>query len=215
MYCLFISLFFFFCNAGFFDSGRGAPNEYHKFGPCNRVCRNCRALFWDEEKLTYSTASSRPLYHRCCLEGRVKLFTPREYPPLIQQLFSDSHFLENIHAYNQMFVMTSLGANIDESVNIGKGPYIFKISEQIYHRICRLYPETNQSPRFLQLYIYGTANEVHNRLNPFTEASQSVLRPHIVADLIAFLDANNALVQLFRTTRDKLQENDVPEFKVN
>ncbi|PWA62316.1 Retrotransposon-like protein [Artemisia annua] len=40
------------------------------------------------------------------------------------------------------------------------------------------------------------------------------LRPHIVAALITFLDANNALVQLFRTARDKLQQHDVPEFKV-
>ncbi|PWA68488.1 hypothetical protein CTI12_AA308180 [Artemisia annua] len=81
----------------------GPPVEYQRFGPCNRVCRHCRALFWDEEKLSCSTATRGPLYHRCCLEGRA---------------------------------------------------------------------------------------------------------------LITVLDSNNALVQLFRSARDKLQQHDIPEFKV-
>ncbi|PWA98889.1 DNA helicase [Artemisia annua] len=192
----------------------GPPAEYKAFGRCNRVCRNCRAIFWDEEKLSTSTGSTGPLYHRCCLQGRVKLFVPREYPPLIQQLFSDSHFLENIRAYNQMFAMTSLGATIDESVNTGTGPYVFKISGQIYHRIGRLCPDRDKPPRFLQLYIYDTVNEVQHRLGHFTSNGHPVLRREIVEQLIRFLDHNNALVQLFRMARDKLLQNDVPEFKV-
>ncbi|GJR10890.1 hypothetical protein Tco_0793542 [Tanacetum coccineum] len=48
---------------------------------------------------------------------------------------NDRHFMENIRAYNQMFSMTSLGAHIDESVTIGRGPYVFKISGQLYHWI--------------------------------------------------------------------------------
>nr|GEW10743.1 helitron helicase-like domain-containing protein [Tanacetum cinerariifolium] len=48
---------------------------------------------------------------------------------------SDRHFLENIKAYNHMFSMTSLGAQIDESINNGRGPYVFKISGQLYHWI--------------------------------------------------------------------------------
>ncbi|GKF31160.1 hypothetical protein Tco_0100958, partial [Tanacetum coccineum] len=62
-------------------------------------------------------------------EERLKS-TPRE----------DRHFLENIRAYNQMFSMTSLGANVDESINNGRGPYVFKISGQLYHWIGSLCP---------------------------------------------------------------------------
>ncbi|PWA80857.1 hypothetical protein CTI12_AA192980 [Artemisia annua] len=50
----------------------GPPVEYQQFGPCNCVCRHCKALFWDEEKLACSTAARRPLYHRCCLEGSLE-----------------------------------------------------------------------------------------------------------------------------------------------
>lgn len=53
-----------------------------------------------------------------------------------------------------------------------------------------------------------------NRLSHFIKPSQPVLNPQIVEALIDFLDHNNVMVQLFRTARDKLQEHDVPEFKV-
>lgn len=71
--------------------------------------------------------------------------------------------MTNIRAYNQMFAMTSLGANIDETVNVGRGPHVFKVSGQIYHRIGHFCPLEDENPRFLQLYIYDAANEVANR----------------------------------------------------
>lgn len=119
---------------------------------------------------------------------------PAEYPPYIQQLFSDQHFIDNIRAYNQMFAMTSLGATIDETVNVGRGPYVFKVSGNIYHRIGKLCPEPGETPRFLQLYIYDTHKEVENRLSHFNEATRATLRPDIVQGIINFLDHNNALV---------------------
>lgn len=192
----------------------GPPDEYSKFGPCDCICSKCHALFWYEERLTSSTKHSGPLYHRCCLGGRVRLFLPRDYPPYIQQLFSDPHFLTNIRAYNQMFSMTSLGASIDESVNVGRGPYVFKVSGQIYHRIGRFWPLPGESPRFLQLYIFDTDNEVANRLANFDKNVTNVLRPEIVQGLVELLDRHNALVQLFRTARDKLLDADVPDFEI-
>lgn len=85
-----------------------------------------------------------------------------EYPPYIRQLFMDRHFMENIRAYNSMFSMTSIGAQVDDSVNRGVGPYVFKISGQIYHWIGGLCPPDNIEPRFLQLYIFDTQHEVAN-----------------------------------------------------
>ncbi|GKD72991.1 hypothetical protein Tco_1331273, partial [Tanacetum coccineum] len=59
------------------------------------------------------------------------------------------------------------GAKIDESINAGRGPYVFKVSGQIYHRIGSLCPPPGEAPRFLQLYIYDTDNEVENKMRHF------------------------------------------------
>lgn len=112
-----------------------------------------------------------------------------------------------------MFSMTSLGAEIDQSVNRRCGPYVFKISGQIYHWIGAMWPEQGKRPKFLQLYIYDTDNEVDNRLENMQRNGQG-LRREIVQSLIHFLDEHNQLVQLFRTARDKMAEADIPTFKV-
>ena len=113
-----------------------------------------------------------------------------------------------------MFAMTSLGENVDDTVNNGRGPYVFKVSGQIYHSIGKLCPDERVRPRFLQLYIYDTDNEVRNRLQNFLGNTKDPLREDIVEGLIQILDHHNALVQLFRTARDKLMDADLPEFKV-
>ncbi|GKF28328.1 hypothetical protein Tco_0094670, partial [Tanacetum coccineum] len=145
---------------------------------------------------------------------RIILRPPPEYPQYIKELYENTHFMDNIRAYNQMFSMTSLGANVDKSINNGKGPYIFRISGQLYHWIGSLCPEEGQLPRFLQLYIYDTTNEVKNRLSHFSDEHQSELKEEIVEGLIEFLDNHNALVQLFRTACNKHIDADIPEFKV-
>nr|GEZ88770.1 helitron helicase-like domain-containing protein [Tanacetum cinerariifolium] len=106
-------------------------------------------------------------------------------------LLRDCHFMKNIRAYNQMFSMTSLGARVDESINIAEG----------------------DPPRFLQLYIYDTENEVDNRMSHFG-GDNSELRRYIVEGLIELLDNHNALVQLFRNAWEKLFNLRVLPFKV-
>lgn len=181
-------------------------------GRCDQICHHCKARFWYDERVIASSRR-RPEYHRCCSSGKVKLESQDGYPEYIKELFTNRHFMENIRAYNQMFAMTSLGAEIDNSINMGRGPYVFKISGQIYHRIGSLCPEQNARPQFLQLYIYDTENEVANRLESFQRSGHG-LRPDIVERLIEILDEHNELVQLFRTARNKMAEANIPEFKV-
>ena len=102
--------------------------------------------------------------------------------------------MDNIRAYNQMFAMTSLGAKLDDSINTGRGSYVFRVSGQIYHWIGGLCPEGLDDPRFLQLYIYDTADEVSNKLSHFNRNRASELHEDIVQGLIHFLDDHNALV---------------------
>ena len=76
---------------------------YRCFGPCDRVCRNCGALFWFEERIVGKSTNSAPCYNRCCLGGALKLRRGQEYSEYIHNLFSSRHFMDNIRAYNQMF----------------------------------------------------------------------------------------------------------------
>ncbi|GKF45829.1 hypothetical protein Tco_0135631, partial [Tanacetum coccineum] len=83
---------------------------------------------------------------------------------------------------------------------------------QLYHWLGSLCPAEGDPPRFLQLYVYDTENEVDNRMAHFG-GDNSGLRRDIVEGLIELLDNHNALVQLFRTAREKLLESEVPPFK--
>jgi hypothetical protein len=66
-----------------------------------------------------------------------------------------------------MFSFTSLGGKIDTGNNDGAGPPRFVLSGQNYHLLGSLVPSEGQSPKFAQLYIYDTQNEVSNRLSHF------------------------------------------------
>ncbi|GJZ29208.1 hypothetical protein Tco_0573855 [Tanacetum coccineum] len=191
----------------------GIPSNYRSIGKCEHICEYCGALFWYEERLKSVGRNRRPKYGRCCKGGRVALRTYQIYPEYIKLLLQDRHFMENIRAYNQMFSMTSLGAHIDESVNNGRGPYVFKIFGQLYHWLGSLCPAEGEPPCFLQLYIYDTDNEVDNRMSHFG-GQNSDLRRDIVEGLIDMLDTHNALVHLFRTAREKLADTHIPNFKV-
>nr|GFA69689.1 helitron helicase-like domain-containing protein [Tanacetum cinerariifolium] len=62
------------------------------------------------------------------------------------------------------------GAQIDESINNGREPYVFKNSGQLYHWIGSLCPAEGEPQWFLQLYIYDTDNEVDNPREKFQDA---------------------------------------------
>ncbi|XP_076898243.1 uncharacterized protein LOC143551766 [Bidens hawaiensis] len=92
----------------------------------------------------------------------------KDAPPAYKDLFSNvgpksKFFLKNIRRYNSMFAFTSMGGKVDSSINIGNAPFVFRISGQNYHSIGSLLPENGSKPKFSQLYIYDTENEVSNR----------------------------------------------------
>ncbi|GKC65432.1 hypothetical protein Tco_1098030 [Tanacetum coccineum] len=105
------------------------------------------------------------------------------------------------------------GAHVDDLINNGRGPYVFKISRQLDHWIASLCLAEGEPQRFLQLYIYDTNNEVDNRMSHFGGENNSLHRD-IVEGLIDLLDNHNALVQLFRTAREKFADAHIPDFKI-
>ncbi|XP_071705020.1 uncharacterized protein [Rutidosis leptorrhynchoides] len=158
------------------------------------VCAQCGTLFWSGQRLKGYFKDKKLHYHRCCENGRVYL-PSYEDPPT-------------------MFSRTSFGARVDDNINDGRSPYVFKVSGQIYHWIGALCPPEGTHPRFLQLYIYNNDNEVENRMTHFGGQASDRLCQAVVVQLIQLLDSHNELVKLFRTARDKFSSEEVPTFKV-
>ncbi|KAL3618781.1 hypothetical protein CASFOL_037443 [Castilleja foliolosa] len=60
---------------------------------------------------------------------------------------------------------------VDHTINKGSGPRIFRLHGQNYHLIGSLLPEDGTTPKFAQMYIYDTENEVLNRKNSVRRSS--------------------------------------------
>ncbi|KAL3646534.1 hypothetical protein CASFOL_011714 [Castilleja foliolosa] len=175
---------------------------YFDDGDCEHICEYCNALFWFAERIVTGPLHARPRYTCCCKGGVVRLPFSLYPPDAIKCLFEDVHFMENIRAYNNMFSMTSFGARIDDSINDGRGPYVFKVSGQVSHWIGSLCPSDDEVPRFLQLYIYDTENEVPNRMRFFGSSDHRPLSSDIVTLLTDTLNSCNEYVRLFKTAAD-------------
>nr|GEV89435.1 zinc finger, CCHC-type [Tanacetum cinerariifolium] len=72
----------------------------------------------------------------------------------------------------------------------------------------------SRHPRFLQLYIYDTQDEVNNRMHHFGGPNEGALNPEIVQGPIHVLDEHNGLVRPFRAARDKCNEGEIPGSKI-
>jgi hypothetical protein len=91
---------------------------------------------------------------------------------------------------------------IDRSVNDGRG---FKICGQVHHRIGSLLPPDDGPPKFVQLYIYDTTNEIRNRLQSLNseDSAHESLNPSIVNALMQMLK-HNPFVKKLRTAKGKI-----------
>ncbi|KAL6646680.1 hypothetical protein ACP70R_015757 [Stipagrostis hirtigluma subsp. patula] len=179
-------------------------------GP-SHSCPHCGARFWSEERVRGQGRTTSPVYNKCCRGGSIVLPSYKAPPePLLGLLTGrdpalSRHFFDNIRRYNSMFAMTSMGVKVIDSINDGHGPYVFKISGQLCHRIGSLIPRHDAKPEYCQLYIFDTDNEISNRMAVATRA-RTEFQPNeaIVASLVTMLDTHNQIVQVFRTARDGL-----------
>lgn len=101
-------------------------------------------------------------------------------------------------------------------MNDGRGPPIFKICGQVHHCVGSLLPPNGAPPKFIQLYIYDTANEVRNRIQSLQcdDRREGDLDPAIVESLMAIVDDYNPLAKQFRMARDRLVDHDAEDFVV-
>ncbi|KAL8120815.1 hypothetical protein AgCh_017848 [Apium graveolens] len=106
------------------------------------------------------------------------------------------HFFSKSRVYNNMFALCSFGGMIDDSVNKGKGPYVFCVSGKIYHKFGSLIPPDGCKPKFAQLYMYDSHEAIDHRLN-FSKDRDGV-DASIVATLQEMIDRENCLVEIFK-----------------
>ncbi|GJR70162.1 hypothetical protein Tco_0016227, partial [Tanacetum coccineum] len=83
-----------------------------------------------------------PTFSLCCQDGKVLLSKFNDTPPPLNTLldYNDpaiSKVRDQIRVYNNMFLFTSFGANVDHSINAGMRLYTFRINGQKYLRIVR------------------------------------------------------------------------------
>lgn len=142
-------------------------------------------LFWFQEQVKSTSAVSKRkiLYNLCCRGGKISLKPYKKPPATLDTLLEfdgdacSKRFLKLIRSYNSLFAFTSFGANIDNTINNGTAPYVFKINGVVHHRIGSLIPQRGTKPKFAQLYIYDTEHETQNRLGMFDSGAVATNQP--------------------------------------
>ncbi|KAJ3702672.1 hypothetical protein LUZ61_006377 [Rhynchospora tenuis] len=192
-------------------NSEGQRPVYDDFGDLTEMCPKCYALYWYEERCRSASRVGASVYNLCCRDGRVHLPSLGPTPSPLSELLDPSngpdsrHFAESIRIYNSIFAFTSMGVRVDESINSGRGPYVFRVSGQVCHLMSSLLPADEHPPRFAQLYMYDTENEIANRLNSFpTVDRSSAPRPQIIHALTEMLNQHNPYVQAFRSVRERI-----------
>lgn len=144
--------------------------EYLECGQPLFKCPFCKALMWYDERVCKSRNTTKPEFTMCCMQGRIEIAPLKILPKPLYDLYhkndrKSKYFMENIRSFNSMFAFTSMGGNIDKTKNDGKAPPVFVLNGENYHQIGSLLPKPGHQPKFAQLYIYDTDNELKNRMD--------------------------------------------------
>ncbi|KAJ3701270.1 hypothetical protein LUZ61_004975 [Rhynchospora tenuis] len=199
----------------------GPKPDLLDFGDPDQFCPDCHALFWYQERSKSASTAARPVYNLCCRGGRVSLPDMQDPPEPLRTLLDPSagadsvHFHSAIRMYNSMFAFSSMGVRIDHQINRTPGPYVFRVSGQVCHRIGSLTPPEGQRPAYAQLYFYDTANEIQNRIASLpSDSLANRPREDIVEQLRDMLDQHNVIARGFRTARDRIGSASDDDFRL-
>lgn len=193
-------------------------SEYATLGPPNVKCTKCEAWMWKEERTNKSVTRGSPVFSLCCANGQIRLPKEKPTPSYIWQLHNDKlhsqRFKDGIRMYNTLFAFTSTGGKVDHSINCGGSPYVYRLNGQNHHLFGSLIPEKGDDPKFCQLYIYDTENEIANRLRWVNVADGDKVDIEIVEGLSQMLNETNELVKEFRSARDRFEAGQVKDLEI-
>ncbi|XP_071727009.1 uncharacterized protein [Rutidosis leptorrhynchoides] len=204
----------------------GIHPDYKDIGDPIYIYNGCNARLWKSEAKRGNPTLRKKVYSLCCLNGKVELPKLKQPPQLLVDLMKgqtqkSKDFVKDVRRYNMMFSFTSMGGKLDYKVNSGRAPFVYRMHGQNYHLYGSLLPPEGQDPRFCQLYIYDTYNEVDNRINAYgnsTKSKKNSTRSDIdvptVYQLKGLLDFTNPLVQQFRQARDRFDMNAAEPIKL-
>jgi len=106
----------------------------------------------------------------CCFQGKISL-PPLLSPPhelynyLTGQDDVSKDFRDNIRTYNYALAMTSVGRELNYTINRGGGgPYTFILEGQLNHLAGSLLPQEGVAPVYAQLYIHDSDVALQHRM---------------------------------------------------
>ncbi|KAK2370682.1 hypothetical protein QL285_083707 [Trifolium repens] len=199
-------------------TGNASLQGYDDLGDALCVCQQCGSNMWYDERKGKSKHTTMPKFQICCGDGKVELPFLKHAPPYLQHLLFGStspdskHFQQFTRVYNAMFSFTSPGFQVDTDITNSKGPPTLRIQGQTCHRMGTMCPEPGESPKYAQLYIYDTENEIDNRMKSFRNNKK--IDRDIVVKLCQMLDENNVHAKGFRMARDVLKDGNVNDLKL-
>ncbi|XP_074347204.1 uncharacterized protein LOC141686038 [Apium graveolens] len=161
---------------------------YLDLGAPDKICSKCDAVMWTHERNNKSSLNKPPTFYLCCKNGQVVLDKEKQPPePLATLLTGGVHFKHFKKKH--------------------------KVQGVNYHNIGSLVPTDDNPPKFCQLYIYDTEDEINNRMNA-VNGCRDVVNEEIIQSLLHILDEHNRLVKGFRMARERVRQNAVDEFKL-
>ena len=181
------------------------------------LCSHCNSCMWLAERKLGSSAV-RPLFQNCCANGKAILRSVTPIPDVIANLLRNNDQIskklkKNIRAYNSALSFTSMNAELDRAyANSRGGAYAFRIHGSVHHMISSVLvpdatptttPEVIQQPKFAQIYIFDSENELQNRMNV---AGNSNVNESTMLILQQMMHDLNPFVRHFKTMKELSDE---------
>jgi hypothetical protein len=177
--------------------------DRHQLGRMTKLCGQCGTKLWPGESNVM-----------CCGKGRIRIPPLEPLPPFLHDLFTGQErrcvlFRAKVRAYNSILFFTSVGAEIDHHLASGReGVFTYRLHGELTHRIGSLLPVEGDTPKFLQLYIYDTQNELQNRMAQMRSGDgEDQLDARTLQELLDVLREFNPYVTVFRQAIDIIREN--------
>ncbi|GJT54627.1 putative helitron helicase-like domain-containing protein [Tanacetum coccineum] len=205
---------------------QGISKAYIDIGDPIQTCKMCKAKLWTAEaKKGNKKVTKEDSFSMCCMNGIVELSNMENPPEALLKLYTSDdetskHFRHHIRKYNMMFSFTSMGGKVDNSINNGHGPFVYRMHGQNYHLMGSLIPKDGDIPKFAQLYIFDTENEIDNRyaaLRSKSKKKKTEIKKKdraIANEIKKILDAENPLVKDFRMIGDRIGANNTENVKL-
>lgn len=176
----------------------------HSCGNLNNICKYCKSKNFKAER------PSDGLFTLCCRKGKIKLPKPIDvngnqlfYPEFLEDYLTNSSnplhvkFRDQIRSINNAMSFSSMGAKIVDVA--GRGPYVFKIHGQTYHRTSHLEPSASQTRQYAQLYVIDSVQALSIRQQ---HAANVDCPSQIFSDIDKFFREHNRLAKTFQMMKE-------------